>query len=236
MKKVEIPGSTIIVGMSFRRVRCLLLLLVVCVPRPALAQLAAPEQSPASSAGSTLVAPPLTADSYTPITGKERVGWIVSGTIGMQSLLVIGPLAAGWNTALNTPSEWGQTWSGFGKRYAQRLADVAISSTIEGGLGALWGEDPRYIPSGKKGIWPRARYAVKTVVIAPRPDGSFKPAWGRYAGNVFNNIIENSWLPPSQTTASATAWRSVGGLLGRLGGNLWGEYWPDVQKRLFHRK
>jgi hypothetical protein len=154
----------------------------------------------------------------------------------MQSLLVIGPLAAGWNTALNTPSEWGQTWSGFGKRYAQRLADVAISSTIEGGLGALWGEDPRYIPSGKKGIWPRARYAVKTVVIAPRPDGSFKPAWGRYAGNVFNNIIENSWLPPSQTTASATAWRSVGGLLGRLGGNLWGEYWPDVQKRFFHRK
>ena len=218
-----------------RRLHYLLLVLVFCVPRPARCQ--PPDQLPATSDDLTQSAPPLTAESYTPITGKERVDWIVFGTVGTQSLLVIGPLAAGWNTAFNTPSEWGQSWSGFGKRYIQRLADVAISSTIEGGLGALWGEDPRYIPSGKKGIWRRAGYAAKTVFVAPRAsDGALKPAWGRYAGNVFNNIIENAWLPPSQTTASATAWRSAGGFLSRFGGNLWDEYWPDVRKHLFHRK
>ncbi len=193
-------------------------------------------QSPSSAAQPAAVEPPLTAESYTPITGKERVEWIVFGTIGTQSLFVIGPLAAGWNTAFNTPPEWGQSWSGFGRRYVQRLGDVAISSTIEGGLGALWGEDPRYIPSGKKGIWRRAGYAAKTVFVAPRPDGALKPAWGRYAGNVFNNIIENAWLPPSQTTVSATIWRSASGFLGRLGGNLWDEYWPDAKKLLLHRK
>jgi hypothetical protein len=213
----------------------LLFLLVFGVSRPALCQVV-PEPSSPSSADATPTLPPLTAESYTPITGRERVDWIVFGTIGTQSLFVIGPLAAGWNTAFNTPSEWGQSWSGFGKRYAQRLADVAISSTIEGGLGAIWGEDPRYVPSGRKGIWRRAGYAAKTVFVAQRPDGSLQPAWGRYAGNVFNNIIENAWLPPSQTTASATAWRSASGFLSRLGGNFWDEYWPDVQKRFFHRK
>ncbi len=121
--------------------------------------------------------------------------------------------------------------SGAAKRYAQREADVAISTSIEAGVGALWGEDPRYIPSGRKGIWPRARYAIKTVLLAQGRDGRLRPAWGRYAGNVFNNLIENTWLPPSVTTPSSTATRSALGLLGRLGGNAWEEFWPDVRKR-----
>src|SRR5216683_2399450 len=72
-----------------------------------------------------------------------------------------------------------QAASGAAKRYAEREADVAISNTIEAGVGALWGEDPRYIPSGRKGIWPRARYAITTAFVAQRPDGHLAPAWAR---------------------------------------------------------
>jgi hypothetical protein len=176
-----------------------------------------------------------TADAYVAITPKERVWWIVDGTIGPKSLFIIGPLAAAWNTAFNTPEEWGRGWSGFGKRYAQREADVAISNTIEAGLGALWGEDPRYIPSARKGIWPRARYALKTSVLAQGRDGRLRPAWARYAGNTLNNVIENSWLPPSQTTATQTALRSGMGIVTRMGGNLWDEFWPDVLRLLRKR-
>jgi len=52
------------------------------------------------------------------------------------------------------------------------------------------------------------------------------------AGNIVNNLIENTWLPPSVTTPWQTAWRSVLGLLGRLAGNAWEEYWPDVVRLL----
>jgi len=179
---------------------------------------------------------PLTADAYVPITTGERVHWIVDGTIGPQSLFIVGPLSAAWQTAWNTPEEWGRSWSGVGKRYAQREADVAISNTIEAGLGALWGEDPRYIPSARKGIWPRARYALKTSVLAQGRDGRLRPAWGRYAGNTLNNIIENAWLPPSQTTAAQTAFRSGMGIVTRMGGNLWDEFWPDVVRLLKKRR
>jgi len=168
---------------------------------------------------------------YTPITKGERLGWIVDGTIGPKSL-AIGVLAGGWDTAFNTPEEWGRSWSGFAKRYVQREADVAISSSLEAGLGAIWGEDPRYFQSRQKGIWPRTRYAMKTVFLAPRRDGRLAPAWGRVAGNVFNNVIENSWLPPSVTTGQQTALRSAEGFVGRLIGNLWSEFWPDVSRHV----
>jgi len=177
----------------------------------------------------------MTAANYTPATPSDRVDWAVSGTIGLRSLLVVGPLSAGFETAINEPEEWHQTWQGFGKRYLHREADVAISNTIEAGLGAIWGEEPRYIPSGRKGIWPRARYAMKTAVLAQRPDGRLAPAWGRIAGNTLNNVIENSWLPPSSRTVGNTLLRSAFGFLSRMGGNAWEEYWPDVWRKLRHR-
>lgn len=179
--------------------------------------------------------PPLTAGTYVPITEAQRIDWIVDGTIGRKSLFVVGPLATAWQTGFNTPDEWERGGSGIAKRYAQREADVAISNSIEAGLGALWGEDPRYIPSGRKGIWPRARYAIKTVFLAQGRDGRLRPAWGRYAGNTLNNLIENAWLPPSVTTSGQTALRSGMGMLGRLGGNAWEEFWPDVVRR-FRKK
>ena len=175
--------------------------------------------------------PPLTADHYVPITGVQRIDWTVDGTIGRRSLTVVGPLATVWQTGFNSPEEWGRGAAGIAKRYAQREADVAISNTIEAGLGALWGEEPRYIRSGRKGVWPRARYAMKTVFLTQRRDGSLKPAWGRFAGNTVNNLIENTWLPPSVTTPGQTALRSGLGMLGRLGGNAWEEFWPDVVRR-----
>jgi hypothetical protein len=174
---------------------------------------------------------PLSADAYVPITGLERVHWIVDGIVGPRSLGV-GVLGGIWQTGFNTPQEWGRTPSGFGKRYLEREADVAISNTIEAGLGALWGEEPRYIPSGRRGLRPRVQYALKTAFLAQRRDGRLAPAWGRYAGNVFNNLIENSWLPPSATTPGETAIRSVEGIVTRMLGNLWEEFWPEVRKRI----
>jgi hypothetical protein len=178
---------------------------------------------------------PSPVDAYVPISRTGRVEWIVGGTVGPRSLGV-GVLAAGLQPGFKLPRDWGWTWHGYGRRYAEREADVAISNTIEAGLGALWGEEPRYISSGRHGVWPRARYALKTVFLAQRPNGQLAPAWGRYAGNVFNNLIENTWLPPGVTTWEKTTLRSADGFFGRAVGNLWDEFWPDVRKRLKRKK
>ncbi len=189
--------------------------------------------APPTLAGTTQspAAPAIT--GYVPVTRDERIFWIVDGTIGPQSLAV-GVVAAAWQTGWNVPDEWGRTWSGVGKRYLAREADVAISNTIEAGFGAMWGEDPRYIPAPRGTIRSRIGYAFKTVVFAPRRDGHLALAWGRFAGNTLNNVIENSYLPPSYTTPGQTIWRSASGLVSRLGYNLWEEFWPDIRRRLHH--
>ena len=170
----------------------------------------------------------------TPITGVERINWIVEGMLGPRSLAV-GFIASTWETSSRIPDELSRSDYGFRERYLEREADVAISNSIEAGLGALWGEDPRYIRAPRGSVRSRVGYAFKTVVLAPRSDGQLKPAWGRFAGNVFNNVIENAWLPPSMTTPGQTALRSANGLLGRLAGNLWDEFWPDIRTRLGQR-
>lgn len=171
---------------------------------------------------------------YVPIDAGQRLDWIVEGTIGLRSLAV-GVASAGLQTAWDLPPEWERSWRGAAKRYAAREADVALSNTIEGGLGAIWGEDPRYIRAPHGPIRSRIKYAMKTVVLAPRRDGNLRPAWARYAGNVVNNLLENAWLPARATTPAQTAIRSVSGLASRLGGNLFEEFWPDIKARLTRR-
>jgi hypothetical protein len=183
----------------------------------------------------TQPSPGIPSFTYVPISPEGRVYWIVDGIVGLESLGV-GVVAGAWQTAFNTPEEWGRTWSGFGKRYLAREVDVSISNTLEAGVGSIWGEEPRYIRSHRRGIWPRTRYAMKTVFLTQRRDGHLAPAWGRYVGNTLNNVIENAWLPPSVTTPGKTALRSANGFLSRLGGNLFDEFWPDVQRWLSRRR
>jgi hypothetical protein len=203
---------------------------LACLPASAFAQDELRDRGTARASQQS----PNAAVVYVPIAPTERINWIVDGIGGPRSLGV-GVLGAAWQTGLDTPEEWGH-WSGFGKRYLAREADVALSNTLEAGVGALWGEEPRYIASHRHGVWPRTRYAMKTVFLAQRRDGHLAPAWGRYVGNTANNIIENAYLPASVTTLGQTAIRSADGFLGRLAGNLFEEFWPDARRWLRHRR
>jgi len=167
-----------------------------------------------------------------PITASQRVEWVVDGTLGLRSVTVFGPAAAGFQTGLNTPPEWTRSWFGFGRRYLERGVDVAMSSSIEAGLGAMSGEDPRYARLGHGRMRARAFYAVRTTFVARHGDGTWHPAWARYVANVANTMIENAWLPPSETTAGQTARRSIAGIVSRIGANALTEFWPDIAKRL----
>src|SRR5579872_1303024 len=170
------PGA----GTPFDRIRTVtwsgLLVGLLAASTPFAARASAQDVSPSSpSAPPPAVAPA----TYVPITPAQRLDWIVGGTIGPRSLGV-GVIASAWQTAWNTPEEWGQTWSGAGRRYLAREADVAISNTMEAGFGALWGEDPRYIPSGTRRFKSRVGYVLKMSVLAQHTDGTIRPAWGRY--------------------------------------------------------
>jgi len=172
---------------------------------------------------------------YTAMTGKERLAWFAKSTVGPQSLAA-GLFTAAIGTATNSPREYGPHWEGYGKRYGIRLSGVSTSNAMEAGLGALWGEDPKYYPMTGPDIKGRIGYLMKRTFDAPRPDGHYAPAYARFIAIPANNFLSNTWRADSEADTQHAALRTLYGFLGHMGGNAFQEFWPDVQKLVFHRK
>jgi hypothetical protein len=174
------------------------------------------------------------ADSSDPITGIGRLNWAVKSTIGPASLWT-GVITSTWGTVFDKPREYGESFDGFAKRYGLRLTGVGTSNVMEAGLGAIWGEDPRYHRS--EGTFrSRIGHAVKTTVLAENRDGRLEPAYARYIAISGGNVLSNTWRPDSQRTVGNTMERIGYGFGGRLMGNLWDEFWPSVKNHMFWNK
>jgi len=177
-------------------------------------------------------APQNAAPPYQPITGGGRFEWAIMNTINLPSFGV-GIIDSAWGTGFNQPHEYGVSLKGFGKRFGIRLTGIATSNTMEAGLGAVWGEDPRYFRSGEGSLLKREGHAIKMVFMARNRDGDVKPAYARYAAIGGSNFLSNAWRADSDATISHAAIRVGLGFLGRLGYNTFYEFWPDVKSRVF---
>jgi len=193
-----------------------------------------PQQNQAVSSQPAAVARNLDPSAYEPITASGRVHWWVHSLIGPESLAA-GVFVAGYQTARNQPSVWGTHWDGFGKRYGMRMSNIGVSNAIQGGVGSLWGEDPRYFRSGESSMGGRLRHVVMGVVEAKYRDGHYGPNFSYYVGSVSGNFISNEWRPAEQTTTGATLGRVGTGIFGKLVSNAFKEFWPDVREHVFHR-
>jgi hypothetical protein len=182
-----------------------------------------------------------TVGSYSAITSQQRAEWIACGTAGVSSVGIglINAAVPGW---YNTLEDWKKAEAGLPARFGHREADVTVSNGVEAGLGAIWGEEPRYVPMGRAdraSVASRLGYALLTVVAAERRDGHLAPAWGRYAGNLASSALDAFWLPADLTGWQHAAVRSTEAMLiGRSVANLWDEFRPDllaVTARIFRR-
>jgi hypothetical protein len=172
---------------------------------------------------------------YQPITGRQRWKWFLQSTIGPQSLAA-GVFSAGFGTAINSPMEYGGTWEGFGKRYGMRLTGVSTGNAMEAGIGALWGEDPRYFRAPGRPFGRRVQNIVKTTFVARRQNGDFAPAYARYLATAGNNVLSNIWRVDSEADARHAAVRTLLGFVGRMGSDAFQEFWPDVRRRILKKK
>jgi hypothetical protein len=197
-------------------------LALVSVATPASAQSQEPPQ---------MNAPRARADPQGP-TRDERIRWFVDSSVGPQSLGA-GVISSAWGTALNKPKEYHGTWEGFGKRYAVRSSGVVLGNGIEAGLGAAWGEDPRYDRATSDDFWQRTRHAGQMTIMARGPHGTLRPAYARYAGIVGENAITSAWRADSEQSVGSVLTRSAVGIAGRFISNVFQEFWPDIRKRVF---
>ncbi len=166
-----------------------------------------------------------------PITGKERGTWALRSTFGPASL-VGGLFSAGWGTLIDRPEEYGTHWEGFGDRYGMRFTGLAASNTMEASLGAIWGEDPRYPRATGEAFPERLGHVFKMAFLAKNRQGNLRPAFARYAAITGSNYLSNTWRVDSAATVNRATIRIGLGFLGRIAGNAWDEFWPDVKNRI----
>jgi len=169
--------------------------------------------------------------NYQPISTAGRFRWFATSTIGPQSLTA-GLFSAGFGTALNRPTEYGSHWDGFGDRYGIRLTGIATGNAMEAGLGAIWGEDPRYFRAEGQPFGGRLKNVLKLSFAHYRRDGHLAPAYAFYVSTPGNNFLSNTWREKSEATTNAALLRTLWGFLGRVGSNAFQEFWPDVRQHV----
>jgi hypothetical protein len=152
----------------------------------------------------------------------------VRSTVG-PAAWASGLLSATWYTGWNSPPEWGTGLRGVGKRLGDHQATAGISNGLEAGLGALWGEDPRYPRSADRRVRSRVASIFKDLFYAPYADGRRRFAYARLAAAFGNNAIDDLWLPPSSRDWGSTIRRTGYAYLAHLAVDAFEEFWPDLR-------
>lgn len=182
-------------------------------------------------AGDSITKSPLQSQKYEPISGTKRLEWFFVRSVGPESLLN-GAFTAGIGTARDKPEEYGPHIVGFTKRYGMRFTGIATSNAVESGLGAVWGEDPRYFMAIGKPFGARLRNVFVLTIVARRRDGHYMPAYARYMAVSGNNFLSNTWRADSEATVNGALARTGWGFVGHLADNAFQEFWPSIKKRL----
>jgi hypothetical protein len=170
-------------------------------------------------------------DTSPPFDRGARLHWLAAQTVGPRSL-ALGVVSSGWSTLFDSPREYNTNFSGFGKRYGLRLAGVATSNTMEAGLGALWGEDPRYRRQAGKPFGSRVWSTVRGTFVSRNRAGRPMPAYAFYAAAPGSHFLSNTWRPDSHATVGNALVRTVCSFLNRMAANAFVEFLPDLRERL----
>jgi hypothetical protein len=170
--------------------------------------------------------PPLSAKDKFIIAGKD--------TFDYSSFFIAG-IQAGFAMNGNSYPEFHQGLKGYGRYYWHTLADTIDENFMVGGLGPIvFKQDNRFYTLGHGGFRKRAVYAFTRVLISRSDDGNAMPNFAEVIGSGAAAGVSTLYYPTKYRT-----WTKVGQkwLTSDLidGANfLLKEFWPDINKAVFH--
>lgn len=178
--------------------------------------------------------PKIPAD-YHPITVDGRLQWFIRATVGPRSLAG-GIFSAAIGTAVDRPPEYGPHWNGFAQRYGMRLTGVVTSDAMEDGLGALWGEDPRYFHTVHHAFGERVNNIADLTFRAYGKDGQRHLAYARFLAIIGSNFLSSTWRAKSQDNWRSSVIRSGEGFGSRAISDAFSEFVPPLWRKVRHQR
>lgn len=172
------------------------------------------------------------------LTKKEKFVLFARQAYDPFEFVAVG-LEAGLSQWQGEFPEYGQGAAGFGKRYGAALLDGTDSNFFSNfAYPVLFKQDPRYFRLGQGSIKRRVLYCFtqEFVTKSDAPDRHRVVDWSNIAGAFTTGAISNAYYPPSDRGLELTLSRSAISLLYGAAGGLSSEFWPDINRRFFHRQ
>jgi hypothetical protein len=177
-----------------------------------------------------------------PQTAKEKFVGFAQDSFDYSSFIWIGALA-GVSQLKNSTPEFRQGAAGFGRYYWHSFADQADENLwVEFLLPVATRQDPRYYTLGRRtvnghnGPLKRAGYAVSRLFITRTDSGGNTFNVSEVGGAGAAAAISNLYYPSPERTWTKTYQRWF--LNASLDGMtvVFREFWPDINRAIFHGK
>jgi hypothetical protein len=171
-----------------------------------------------------------------PLTLKSEFWLATQDSFDYSSFITAGMLA-GAAQARNSTKEFGQGARGFGRYYWHAVADQAVGNYMtETIVPSLTREDPRYYTLGHGGVFKRSGYAISRLLVTRTNSGGRTFNLSEIIGNGAGAGISDLYYPSQERTWTKTGqkWVTQIGLDGAF--NILKEFWPDLNRAIFHGK
>ncbi len=178
----------------------------------------------------------VSADTQLPPQSAKRKFWIATQNTFDYSAFIFVGIQAGVEQATNTYPEFHQGAAGFGRYYWHTFADQAVGNYVVGAIfPAITHEDSRYYTLFHGGFWHRAGYAFSRVFITRKDDGGKTFNISEVVGNGAVSAISPLYYPSQERNWNEYGERWATTLLTDGVFNIFQEFWPDINRKIFHR-
>jgi len=179
----------------------------------------------------------VTANTYLPpLSFKEKVWLATQDSFDYSAFVWVGMVSG---LAMGTKSEpsFGQGASGYGVYYAHNLADNTIENyLVEAIVPAATKQDPRYYTLGHGGFFKRTGYSVSRLFITRTDAGNSTVNVSEIVGAGAAAGIGNLYYPSNNNQWVKTYQRWGSQLIQDGLGNILKEFWPEINRAVFHSK
>lgn len=182
-----------------------------------------------------LAIPAVCAAQTVPLSVNEKFDFHAASSVG--PLALAGAAAyAGILQEADSPEEWGQGATGYGRRLGSSVAGSVIHGALAFGLDSTLHQDPRYFRTGGSGFWRRVGHALRGTIMTRTDSGGEALSSWRIGSAYGSAFLSNLWYPDRLNTVGLGFAQGSFQLGFGLVTNLGSEFWPDVKKKLLHRE
>jgi hypothetical protein len=170
-----------------------------------------------------------------PLRPSEKFHLFVKSAFDPATIGIVG-IQAGLSQADNSFPDYGQGAQGYGKRFGAAFADEVSAGFFSNfAFPTLLKQDPRYFRLGKGSFKKRLFYGIKQELVCHTDSGGRSFHFSNVLGALSGGSLSNIYYPQSDRGFGLTMSRAGIALLYGTAGGLFDEFWPDINRKLFHR-